>query len=791
MKIKFENFGYYESKSLEISDKGIFLFHGKTGSGKSTILKGISHAFFGNIEKPYKHGTKECTVYLEYKDLNIKRHNNPSYLIVHYHGDKYEGKSAQGIINDYLGLDKRSFVSSSWFRDPIGSSIISLPPCEQLEYIEKIVFENSNSKNFLENTNSKIKEIKDEILQLEGEIKAYEDQISSSKVEYISNESMTKVKECVISLKEQDREYSSTISECTKFIKLNRQKINNLKDEIDRQKKIVDRLNTIETNISTLEEELSELSEKIMSEDELSDNDVKISLCLDEIFNLECYSKYKEYIENYKKLKDDYILEKQNKISKLEKQLEDIGSSKDLEEKLNKSKDPENYLTILKISFSKFRKMYPDQKINSTTKLCSFLSEKIDEHNDNLKKIQKELYKSTSIYQDTHNCPSCNKSLVFDETELVLGDEVTHADHVIQRYQKEMRTKHNLEFILRDIKYFSRLYNSSKNSDLRDRLFSSKKLEQNIEEIKNEKIPNSILEFKNKVLEMKKNIPKGFKFEGDVEIKISELKDRLNNLKEIKNIGWNERSNFIRKEKTLRSLQIELNKYQKSIDSDSDHENKILQIEKEIDEMNENVSKYQDLRNDILLELKEQSILEQKIKKYENYQRLESILHKLNNKLSSLNNDCKSYLRFRECLKKAKLLAVEDMVHTINVYSKKYLESMFIDEHIDIKLYIDYSSDTLKIKNEMIFNGEIYSKLNDFSHGERQRIVLCFLLALNDALGSNILMLDESFTNVDHDTYTEIISFLKRENSDKLNIIVSQKICKGIFDNQFHFKKIF
>lgn len=789
MKIKFENFIYYGSKNFEIPDEGLYLLHGKNGSGKSTILKGICHAFFGNIEKPYKHGTKECTVYLEYKDLVIKRHNNPSYLIVQYKGDKYEGKSAQGVINDYLGLDKHSFVSSSWFKDSLGSSIISLPPCEQLEFIEKIIFESSNHKKYLDGTNSKIKTLKDEILRLEGEINAYEKEISTKNVEPITDEYIEEVKNNISSLKKQDDEYSSTIYECSKFIKLNRQKSDRLKNEIERQKKVKEKLQSLETNINSLEEELSDLSKKVMTEDELQENESKISLCKDEIFNLKSFLKYKEYLDNYKKLKDNYLSEKDDKIFKLKEQLDNIGQPDELQKKLEKQKDHENYMTILKTTFSKFKKLYPDQKINSVIEICSFITEKIEDKVEILKELQTQLYKSSSVYQTSHNCPSCNESLIFNDTELVVGDENEFDGHIIQKYQKELRQKHYLEFILRDFKYFSKMYKSSKNNDLREKLFESKKIIQNIEDIENEKVPNSILEFKNKVLDMKKNIPKGFKFNGNIETKINKLNEELESLKEIKSVGWIERSRFIRKEKNLKSARIDLIKYQKSVNN-SDLDSELQNVEKEIDSMNENIFEYQNLRNSIMKELQEYSSAERKIKEYEDYMKLKNTLDRLISEYKELNLDCKSYLRFRDCLKKAKLLAVEDMVRIINNHSKKYLESMF-SEPIDIKLYIDYTSDTLKIKNKMIYNGEVYSKLNEFSHGERQRIVLCFLLSVNDALGSKILMLDESFTNVDHETYTEIISSLKNFNLDKLTLVVSQKIYKGIFDNHFHFKKLF
>jgi len=791
MKIKFENFRYYENKSLEIPDEGVFLLHGDNGTGKSTILKGISHAFFGNIEKPYSHGKKECTVHLEYKDLNIKRHNNPSYLIVYYNNNKYEGKSAQGVINDYLGLDKNSFTSSSWFKDPTGSAIISLPPCEQLQFIEKIIFDNSNSKRYLDDTNLKIKSLKDEIIYLEGEISAYETELSSNEVEPISDEVIDNVKNTLFTLRERDKEYSNVIKDCSKFINLNRQKIKKLSLEIERQRKVKENIDIIQNNISTLVDELSELSEKVMSEDELEDNESKISSIQDNIFNLESYAKYQEYLQNYKKLKEDYTKDKEKQIQELKKQISSIGSLDEIEEQLKKQKDPEEYLTILKISFSKFKKLFPEEKINSTKNISLFLSEKIEEKNEVLEEIQNKLYKSTDIYQNCHNCPSCKKSLVFKDLELTVDNEENEKDteFIIQKYQKELRMKHYLEFVLKDIKYFSRMYNSVKNSDLYEKYNTIKKLEQKIIYIENQKIPRSILEFKNKVLDVKKNIPKNFKFNGNIENEIEKLKEELNNLKKIKNVGWNERSNFVRKNKTLNSLKIDLNKYQKSV-SLKDDDIEIEKLEKENDEMNKTIIEYQDLRNENIDELQEYSVIEQHIKDYEKYIKLKNIYDDLQVKYEKINKRCRSYLRFKDCLKKAKLVAVEDMIHILNYNSKRYLDSMF-SEPISIKLYIDYTSDTLKIRNEMIFNGEVYSKLNDFSHGERQKIVLCFLLALNDCLGSRILMLDESFTNVDYDKYLDIIAFLKEVCHDKLVMVVSQKICKGIFDKHFHFKKIF
>ena len=77
MKIELKNFRHHRNFKLTIPDKGLILLSGESGIGKTTILSAISYALFGQIKKPYSHGTNTCSVKL------IKQISESNEIIIH------------------------------------------------------------------------------------------------------------------------------------------------------------------------------------------------------------------------------------------------------------------------------------------------------------------------------------------------------------------------------------------------------------------------------------------------------------------------------------------------------------------------------------------------------------------------------------------------------------------------------------------------------------------------------------------------------------------------------------
>ena len=86
VKIKLENFLCHQNSTFELGEHGLSLISGKSGKGKTSILKGIFFALFGNGTKLQTYGKKSTKVTLEFEGMKIVRTKCPNRLILN---DKY------------------------------------------------------------------------------------------------------------------------------------------------------------------------------------------------------------------------------------------------------------------------------------------------------------------------------------------------------------------------------------------------------------------------------------------------------------------------------------------------------------------------------------------------------------------------------------------------------------------------------------------------------------------------------------------------------------------------------
>ena len=134
MRLKLVNFRCHANAEFEFPDSGLVLLSGYSGSGKSTVLKAILYALFGNkaVRKPYTFGSTTCTVTLDWLGLHIQRTNRPNRLVV----NDLEDAAAQSIIDEKLGAGYEEFLISSYIPQKNNSSILSMSQLEQLAMIK-------------------------------------------------------------------------------------------------------------------------------------------------------------------------------------------------------------------------------------------------------------------------------------------------------------------------------------------------------------------------------------------------------------------------------------------------------------------------------------------------------------------------------------------------------------------------------------------------------------------------------------------------------------------------------
>jgi DNA repair exonuclease SbcCD ATPase subunit len=175
------------------------------------------------------------------------------------------------------------------------------------------------------------------------------------------------------------------------------------------------------------------------------------------------------------------------------------------------------------------------------------------------------------------------------------------------------------------------------------------------------------------------------------------------------------------------------------------------------------------------------------LKNVEEIRRTEDALSAKTNALKTIQSRQTSLGILSTIVKEAEVLAMEKTIETINAHAKDYLDRMF-DDPICVRLESEKElkdgKSRIQLNTTIDYKGHKYDSIDELSGGEKQRCELAFLLAINDMLGSRILMLDECLNNLDSNVNTEVLTYLRELSEGKMMLVVSHEAVKGVFDSE-------
>jgi exonuclease SbcC len=465
-------------------------------------------------------------------------------------------------------------------------------------------------------------------------------------------------------------------------------------------------------------------------------------------------------------------------------------------------------------------------KVNKKEKgLLTFLGKEKEKYISLEQKCKKEIDSlkeklvHKKISSEIYECPCCQKSLQLYEGKLKISDtspspasesdegedEINNTEERLLEQEKELlrilSIQNNIDKFITELKRCILVLGKKPTKhtvvfDYEKTLQDEKKailyqnLEKEISDLKSKleecNFPTSIATLFKESKILFKNFPKNFKIKEDISVIESSLSQLSSELEECYRINSGISSTSREVATRKRKIQtIEKSLTEKKFLSSTSKKTK---TSKSVRDEISNIQTKSLECSSILSELQEKFII---VSEYENYKRSLKEISELKDDLSKMvkysvqiERKLKGAMGLEEAGREAEILAMKATIESINEHAKHYLEKMFEDP---IEVYLQGSKTTAKgdyrtvLNTVVIYKGEETS-IDDLSGGEEQRCELAFLLAVNDMIGSPMILLDECLNNLDSEINMETITHLRDLAEHKLIFVSSHEAVKGTFD---------
>lgn len=825
MKVTLKNFRCHEKKTWIFPDKGLCLLEGMRGEGKSTVLNGILYGLYGPsaLRRPCTFGKSSATVEIEFGPLKITRTSKPRKLNVwsNESNSEYEGDAAQSVIENWIGLSLEEFKYSCYIPQKSNGSILSLSPQDQLYCVEKISLKDENHINICEKIKTLTKNEENTIRKLENNL-----EISKRLLEEFKDQrSECSQCSCPIELEENESYTSET------RIGLETMK-NNLDAEIEKQeveyeeleKELQDKREideeivclrttkqTIQSTLDRIEHELDGLI--LLSPEEVSEKERRLSEIDKELNYIVIRDKLRDrnnqlLLFTKEKKKELNKLQKsnqkeRNKLRNLEELEEEIASS--TTEKLPYSKE-EAIANVKKLVPQIRKELGVERSIKSTKAIVSWLENHRDELENEVEVLKDNLENANQalgqekLTSQVWDCPSCKTKLTFKNGVLIKNSsnkKSTSAQETVDNIHSSIQQKEEtcklcddyssqlqlyLQCVTTKKKYISESELDLLKEEQRKVLIFDKELKRIKDESDNLENSSTTIRLRKEITDLEQKL-------NDSSHKCEKEKDELEKekveLTETLTIYFQEMSR-------VGTLQIELQSKRKEL---SAIERKLRACGerpalKALDKNLSNIRKALDIKRYHSRELSEDICL---CKEYETFLTVnekiektaaESVIIQKNLKISKIRYQ--DLLKLKELSFQAQVVAVQQVIEDINAQSKYYLDLMFQEEPIEVRLEsVKETKKNAKLQMNVIvdYRSHKYDGVDQLSGGERDQANLAFVMGLNSMLGGKILMLDECLASLDSETNSQTLEMLKTElGNDKLILVVSHEAIRGNFD---------
>ncbi|MCI2780229.1 AAA family ATPase [Clostridium perfringens] len=728
----------------KLTERGLFGIFGPTGSGKSTILDGITLALYGDIaRKSSNYINTNCDgVYVSYEfqitgnevkryrvDREFKRDNksggirNKSSKIIDITGGvenvlEEKAKAVTSKCEEIIGLKLDDFMRTVVLPQGKFSEFLKLEGKERRNMLERLF----NLRKYGDDLSSKlsfeIRKEKDKMNVLEGQLKGYEG-----------------VSEEALKAKEEE------IKEINLSIKSKEELLNKIKKEFEEAEKVWNTQKELydkrieEENLVSRSEEIKFFKERV----EISNKADKVIVFINNLEDIlqEINKEDLKFSELNKNLKELTSLREENKlkfeevVKKKEEKLPDLRLKK---EKLLESQKEREILFQIKSDGVKLKeackKIFEDRskcdtKLNSIEENEKKLNEELKEkeerkeelfvHEEFKNKINSGLFILSSyegLDKQFNEIKSEEVELKQYIKELTENKEKSEKDLKV-KVESLSKTRDNLENLLKEIPGDSNsiLEKQIKLGEYREKLNKYKEIKKSLEESLKTKnnLEEKLKGFENQKLLLEKEVRELKEYINKV--KVEELAHKLrenlvdgeccpvcgsvhNKLRNVEKINLEESSEkttlLESKEENLKELLLEFSK----IEATLEYENK------KIEELNISIEEVGEVNEERLKSLEEEfNTLKEKVEEFNlKKENLEKDLEKLKEEKNNLEN----------IFNKAEVILCEKIVREKEIASKvKELDKELKLKNSELNsIKNELKIEDIKLENELILKKE-------------------------------------------------------------------------------------
>lgn len=809
MKIRMKDFLCYKDSTFDFGDSGVALLSGPSGVGKTSILRGIFFALFGEGNKLQANGSASCRVEFDFDNIKIVRTKRPNRLVVN---EVHEDECAQEIINKMFG---DTFKISGYIQQNNLNSFVMMSPIEKLAFLEKFTFRDVD------------------LGKIKGRCKAYISQTSDALVGVVSQLGMAKN---VLEEMEQPIEVKFPLkcksSEREKAIKNEKIRLQNcctlIMRNIRESKKLAEEISDVKILEATLLSrketlkylelvDLKNLNSEIDSIDYKGENvlseyekELAAVIALRELYAIENQLKSDSEKLEEMKFEEDKIMK--NKLAEYTDSLWKEYTKKELISTIDDLKKCISDLSRVESVREELKKNFVCPEKHKQNKV--FLELKEIELKDK-ENIQDKLLAQQGLY----SCPSCLSKLRFSNEELILESEakdenLIKADLEVLKVEikslknnifklekvikeEEIKIERNIVCDLEIAKILSAYEEVPDIQSVRDDLNYLHNYQASQNEIENKKKEIEICinegKFSSSYFSFKRGVEKLQTRRDSLHSKYGESRPTMNE-EEIRELIREQKQNRD-KLSAAEQRKIEINdnisnckkvlensvlkhiKNYGEVKNEDDLEKKKKEAEKEFLDLEDKKKKHEKNLKDIENWEKYQSNLE-------NYRGWELKVEELESMEKIARNEYASATRLKDKILEAESIAMLNIIDSINTHARVYLDCFFPSEPISVNLQTfkeTKKSTKPQINIEIEYKG-MEADLNMLSGGELSRVILAYTMALAEMFNTPLLLLDECTASLDQDLTETVFNAIRENFNGKMTLLIAHQVVTGTFD---------